>query len=74
LLFADLPRRTGLAPIYLALAALAFVSLVELIVAAWPHHSAASAGPRAGSDSGATNQSFHGAPQNFPAPRRMRWM
>lgn len=78
LLFVDAPRKTGPAPIYLAIAALLFVSSAELVVATWPDDSTASAQRPAESLAGLASQSFHGrlrdAPDNEPPRGPMRWM
>lgn len=78
LLFVDVPRRVDPTPIYLAIAALLLVSLVDFVVAHWPDDSTASAQPPAESHAGPASQSFHGslrdAPDNSPAGGRMRWM
>lgn len=73
LLFVDVPRRAGSAPIHLAIAALLLVALVDFTVAAWPDDSMAAQRP-AGSTQPAAGQSFHGGSPNGPARGPMRWM
>ncbi len=78
LLFVQAPRGARLTAIYLAIAALVFVSLVDFIVAYRPDDSTASASSPAEGRSAATSESFHGSLREPPGYGRARapgrWM
>ena len=78
LLLVDVPRRRGPTPIYLAIAALLCVSVVDFVVATWPEDSTALAHRPGESHAAPAAESFHDSlrdvPVKWPPRGRTHWM